>query len=71
MIHWRKEGSELRQGLSFYHPKDEGSAGVWLRIGYRRWFIRYSKITKKWYCDYAKVDPDALANWEAHHGYKK
>ena len=60
MIHWKREGQIIEQGLSFYHPKDTHSAGFVLRIGNRMWRIRYSKFTKLWYTDYVKVDPEAL-----------
>ncbi len=71
MIHWKKEGEKVHQGISIYHPKDKHSAGACLRIGNRMWKIRYSKVTKKWYSAYHKVDPNALELWEVHHGLKK
>lgn len=71
MIQWKKEGEKIRQGISIYHPKDKHSIGGCLRIGNRMWRIRYSKIAKKWFTGYDKVDPNALELWEAHHGLKK
>lgn len=60
MIHWKREGQIIHQGLNVYHPKDESSMGFVLRIGNRMWRVRYSKHTKIWYTDYVKVDPDAI-----------
>lgn len=71
LLHWRKEGEKLGQGLSFYHPSDTASIGVFLRIGNRMWRLRYSKVAKKWFRGYDKVDPNALELWEVHHGLKK
>jgi hypothetical protein len=63
MIHWKKEGEEIRQGISIYHPKDKHSIGGCIRIGNRMWKIRYSKFTKIWYAGYHKADPDAYENF--------
>lgn len=71
LLHWRKEGERLGQGLSFYHPSNKSSAGLHLRIGNRMWQLRYSKVSKKWHTGYYKVDPNALELWEVHHGLKK
>lgn len=70
MIHWKKEGEYIRQGISIYHPKDTHSAGLCLRIGNRMWRVRYSKFTKKWNFGYHKAVPNALRDWEAKHGLK-
>ena len=70
MIHWKKEGEHIRQGISIYHPKDKHSAGGVLRVGNRMWRIRYSKVSKQWHTGYDKVNPNALKEWEAEHGYK-
>jgi hypothetical protein len=70
MIHWKKEGEVIRQGISIYPPKDSHSAGGCLRIGNRLWRVRYSKFTKKWNFGYDKVNPNALREWEATHGFK-
>lgn len=70
MIHWKKEGEIIRQGISIYHPNDTSSLGGCLRIGNRMWRVRYSKITKKWHAGYNKVDPNALKDWEQKHGLK-
>lgn len=71
MMHWKKEGEVIRQGISIYHPKDKSSAGGCIRIGNRMWKLRYSKVSKKWFSGYYKVDPKALELWEVHHGYRK
>jgi hypothetical protein len=71
MIHWKREGEHVRQGISIYHPKDTSSAGGCLRIGNRLWHIRYSKVAKKWFTGYAHIDPTALEKWETKHGYTK
>mgnify|MGYP003347991735 CR=1 FL=1 len=68
MIHWKQEGMELKNGFNFYHPKSNHSIGVLLRIGYRIWRARYSKIAKKWFFTYSKTDPNALIEWETKHG---
>ena len=70
MIHWKKEGEVIRQGISIYHPKDTHSVGGCLRIGNRMWRARYSKFTKIWYFGYHKVEPNALQEWESKHGLK-
>jgi len=70
MINWKKEGEVVRQGFSFYHPKDEYSAGGCLRIGNRLWRVRYSKFAKKWFVGYDKIDSNALRKWEEQNGYK-
>jgi hypothetical protein len=70
ILHWKKEGQTVGQGLSFYHPKDEHSFGFVLRIGNRMWRMRYSKFAKKWFTGYDKIDPNALKNWEKLHGLK-
>jgi glycyl-tRNA synthetase alpha subunit len=71
LFHWRKEGEHLHQGLSFYHPSDKHSAGCFLRIGNRMWHLRYSKNSKKFSYAYYKVNPNALREWEEHHGLRK
>ncbi len=70
MIYIKKEGEHVRQGISIYHPKDEHSFGGVLRIGNRIWRLRYSKIAKRWFTGYDKVDPNALKDWESKHGIK-
>ena len=69
MIHWKREGEKVHQGISLYHPNDEYSFGGCLRIGNRIWRLRYSKVAKKWFTGYAKVNPNALKDWEEKHGY--
>lgn len=69
MIYWKKEGAQVRQGISIYHPGDAHSIGCVLRIGNRLWRLRYSKVAKKWFTGYDKIDPNALKDWEAKHGY--
>jgi hypothetical protein len=64
MIHWKREGAVIQQGISIYHPKDQGSAGGCLRIGNRIWRLRYSKIVKKWFTGYDKINPNAMKEWE-------
>ena len=70
MIHWKKEGELVYNGISFYHPKDKNSVGGCIRIGARIWRARYSKNAKKWFLTYHKVDPNALKEWEVKHGVK-
>jgi hypothetical protein len=70
MIHIKKEGEHIRQGISIYHPKDTHSIGGCLRIGNRLWRVRFSKLTKKWNFGYDKVNPNALKDWEEQHGFK-
>ena len=70
MIYWREEGKTVKQGFNFYRPTDESSLGFYLRLGNRCWRIRYSKVTKKWFTGYNKIDPNALKVWETQHGYK-
>jgi hypothetical protein len=63
MLHWKKEGGPIHQGISIYHPTDKSSAGGCLRIGNRLWRVRYSKVAKKWFTRYDKINPDALKEW--------
>jgi hypothetical protein len=70
MIHWKREGDTVRQGLSLYHPKDKHSIGGVLRIGNHMWRLRYSKIAKQWFKGYDKIDPKALTAWETKHGLR-
>lgn len=70
MIHWKEEGEEIKNGLSFYHPKNNHSAGVLLRIGWRIWRARYSKVAKHWFFTYNNINPNALKEWEEKHGIK-
>lgn len=70
MLHWKVEGEYIKQGINVYHPKDQSSAGFVLRVGNRMWRVRYSKVAKKWFNDYTKINPNALKEWEAQHGYK-
>lgn len=69
-MHWKVEGEELKNGLSFYHPKDKNSFGCLLRLGCQVWRARYSKIAKQWFFTYNKINPNALKEWEQQHGYK-
>jgi len=71
MIHWKIEGEAVRNGLNLYHPKDKSSFGGVLRIGNRMWRLRYSKIAKKWFTGYDKINPTALSEWETKHGLTK
>jgi hypothetical protein len=64
MIHWQKEGEQIRQGINVYHPKDTHSAGGCLRIRNHIWRARYSKIAKQWFFRYDKIKPNALQDWE-------
>ena len=71
MIYWKKEGTVLNNGLHVYHPNDNSSLGVLLRIGTRVWRARYSKLARKWFFTYNKSDPNALKEWEEEHGLKR
>lgn len=64
MMYWKREGEQIRQGLTIYHPKHPSSAGGILRIGNHAWSVRYSKATSRWYFAYNKVDPNAMKKWE-------
>lgn len=64
MIHWKREGETIEQGLSFYHPKDKSSFGGCLRIGNRMWRARYSKIAKRWFIGYIKLDPATIQHFK-------
>ena len=64
MIQWKKEGEAIRQGISIYHPKDKSSVGGCIRIGNRLWRARYSKIVKKWFLRYDKINPTQMKEWE-------
>jgi hypothetical protein len=57
MLHCKKEGEIIRQGLSVYHPKDKSSAGFVLRIGNHILRVRWSKNAKKFFGGYNHVDP--------------
>ena len=71
MIYWKDEGMILLNGLHVYHPKNNHSAGCLLRLGPRVWRARYSKIAKKWFFTYNKIDPNALNEWETKHGINR
>ena len=64
MIHWKIEGQRLYQGLSFYRPNDRHSSGVVIRIGNYICQFRYSKVAKRWFINYNKVDPKQYEQWQ-------
>ena len=64
MIHWKKEGDPIKQGISIYHPKDKSSFGGCIRIGNRMWRARYSKIVKRWFFTYNKLTLDQIKSFE-------
>ena len=55
MIHWKKEGEQVHQGLSIYHPKDKNSIGGVLRIGNHMLRIRWSKNAKRFFGGYSQL----------------
>jgi hypothetical protein len=63
MLHWKKQGAIVRQGISFYHPKDEHSIGFVIRIWNYGWQVRYSKHAKCWFINLIKIDPKAYERW--------
>jgi len=67
MLHFKKEGQILHQGLSIYHPRDPHSAGAYLRLGNHILRLRWSKVVKKFFIGYNRVDPNILKQidqWE-------
>jgi hypothetical protein len=60
MIQIRKEGEKIRQGLSFYHPRDPHSIGGFLRVGNHVLRLRWSKPAKRLFTGYDKIDPTAI-----------
>ena len=63
MLHWKKEGARVQQGLNIYHPKDAHSIGFVLRIWNYGWQVRYSKLAKCWFNNFIKIDPKAYEQW--------
>lgn len=61
MFHWIRDGEKIHNGLSIYHPKDEGSIGGCIRFGRRLLRVRYSKNTKRWIFRY---DIISIKDWE-------
>lgn len=70
MIHWKREGEVIHNGLSLYHPKDKHSVGGVIRIGNHIWRLRYSKIAKMWFKGYDKINPNDLKEWEQKNGLR-
>lgn len=64
MLHWKREGEKIHNGLSIYHPKDEGSIGGCIRFGRHLLRVRYSKNTKKWFIRYDKISKTSIKDWE-------
>ena len=65
MLHIKKEGLAPKQGLNFYHPRDTGSAGVFLRVGNHVWSLRWSKKIKKLFKSHDVLDPTAFKQFES------
>lgn len=65
MLHIKKEGLAPKQGLSFYHPQDPGSAGFFLRLGNHVWSLRWSKKIKKLFKRHDVLDPEAFKKLES------
>lgn len=64
MLHIKQEGMAPKQGLSFYHPQDPSSIGVFFRIGNHVWRLRWSKKVKQLFKGYDKIDYDAIKKLE-------
>jgi hypothetical protein len=47
MIHIKKEGQPIKQGINIYHWKNKCSIGGAILIGKYYFWVRYSKVTKK------------------------
>jgi hypothetical protein len=49
MIYFRKEIEPVRNGFNFYPPKDEANVGFVFKLRSTYVWVRYSKITSKFY----------------------
>ena len=65
MIHWKREGHPVQQGLSVYHPKDRSSIGGVLRIGNHLWGVRYSRFAKQWFISHYRINPTVLIDYHS------
>ena len=65
MIHTKREGKELKQGLNAYSLSDRNSFGFVLLLGHRVFRMRYSKIVKRWFVSSYKVEE--LEETPCHH----
>lgn len=48
MIHITEEGGVIRGGFNFYPLGDAGSIGFRFRVGLQVFWLRFSKITRRW-----------------------
>ena len=49
MLHFKREGKEIRQGLNVYPLSDKSSFGFVILLGNTIFRMRYSKIAKRWF----------------------
>ena len=57
MIHWQEEAAERKPGLNVYRLSDRDSFGFTLVLDRLYVRLRYSKVTKKWFWYWERLEP--------------